>query len=159
MSFKLNAYVEPHYPIKKSVLNTAATSALNAAKVKSKVELSISVVGDRKIKSLNKKYRGIDAPTDVLAFSFTLDSSAGKGFVSQPSNYLFLGDIIISYPQLIDRASKEDMLVDEMAALLTTHGTLHLLGYDHEKTDDATKMESLEDEILTSLRPAPEIIK
>lgn len=159
MTYKINAYVEPHYPIKKPVLISAAQSTLETVNVKGKVELSISIIGDRKMRKLNREYRGIDSSTDVLAFSDALDSGKTKQFVAAPTKYLNLGDVIISYPQLLDRAVREEMLVDEMAMYLVIHGSLHLLGYDHEKNDEATKMESLEDKIFTSLRPAPEIIK
>ena len=159
MTYKINAYVEPHYPIKKPVLISAAQSSLDTNNVKGKVELSISIIGDRKMRKLNKEYRGIDATTDVLAFSDSLDGGKHEQFVTAPTKYLNLGDVIISYPQLLDRAVKEEMMVDEMAMYLVIHGTLHLLGYDHEKNEEATKMESLEDKIFTALRPTPEIIK
>lgn len=159
MGHKIYAYVEPHYPIKKSVLITTAQTSLETAKIRSRVEISISIVGDRKIKQLNKQFRGIDAPTDVLAFPYSLDTGRTKEFVSPPSKYLFLGDIIISYPQLIDRAADESVLVDEMASLLVTHGVLHLLGFDHEKPEETASMESIEDKVLSTLRPTPEIIK
>jgi probable rRNA maturation factor len=64
---------------------------------------------------------------------------------------LNLGDVIISYPQLIERAAKEDTMVDDMAKMLVVHGVLHLLGYDHEKQTDAAAMEALEDQVLSSL--------
>ena len=61
----------------------------------------------------------------------------------------------------MDRAAKENMLVDDMANLLVVHGVLHLLGYDNEKAQEAQAMEKLEDQILTELKPqeVPEIIK
>ena len=99
MNYKVNAYVEPHYPLKKTLLISTATAALNAANVKGKVELSISIIGDRKMRKLNKEYKGVDAPTDVLAFSYSLDSDQ-KGFSVPDAKYLNLGDVAISYPQL-----------------------------------------------------------
>jgi probable rRNA maturation factor len=88
----------------------------------------------------------------VLSFSYALETGKPREFVSPPSKFLNLGDVIISYPQLIDRAAKENTMVDDMANLLVTHGLLHLLGYDHEKLADAGEMESLEDQILSSLQ-------
>ena len=69
MSYKVSAYVEPHYPIKKSVLINAAAAVLDSEKVKGKVTFAISVIGDRKMRQLNKKYRNLDKTTDVLSFS------------------------------------------------------------------------------------------
>ena len=158
MNYKVNAYVEPHYPLKRTLLISIATTTLNTVNVKGKIELSISVIGDRKMRKLNKEYKGVDAPTDVLAFSYSLDSDQ-KEFSVPGAKYLNLGDVAISYPQLLDRAAKEEMLVDEMAMVLVIHGVLHLLGFDHEKVDEAEKMEALEDKILSTLRPAPEIFK
>ena len=152
MAYKVDAYVEPHYPLKKAHLVSAAESALSIANVKGKIELAVSIIGDRKMRQLNKEYRGIDAPTDVLAFSYTLDTGKPREFITPPSKYLNLGDVIISYPQLIDRAAREETMVDEMASLLVVHGVLHLLGYGHEKPQEAAAMEALEDKALSLLK-------
>jgi probable rRNA maturation factor len=151
MGYKVSAYVEPHYPIKKSVLISAAAAVLDSEKVKGKVTFAISVIGDRKMRELNKKYRNLDKTTDVLSFPYSLDTVRSKAFVTPPSTYLNLGDILISYPQLIDRAAKENIMVDDMAAILVVHGVLHLLGYDHEKPQDAVEMEKLEDTIFSTI--------
>lgn len=158
MNYKVNTYVEPHYPIQKSLLVSTATTVLNIANVKGKVELSVSIVGDRKMRKLNKQFRGIDTTTDVLAFPYSFEGEQ-TGFTPPSSKFLNLGDVVISYPQLLSRAAEENTLVDEMAMYLVSHGVLHLLGYDHEKMDEAEKMGDLEDKIIASLRPAPEIIK
>ncbi|OGY26579.1 MAG: rRNA maturation RNase YbeY [Candidatus Woykebacteria bacterium RBG_19FT_COMBO_43_10] len=152
MVYRVSAYVEPHYPIKKSLLTSAAQSALKAANVRAKVELAVSVIGDRKMRNLNREYRGIDEPTDVLAFSYSLQTGKPHEFVTPPSPYLNLGDVIISYPQLINRAVDEETMVDEMAQLLVVHGVFHLLGYDHDKPQEATEMEFLEDKALESIQ-------
>ncbi|OGY23176.1 MAG: rRNA maturation RNase YbeY [Candidatus Woykebacteria bacterium RBG_13_40_15] len=149
MNYKVVAYVEPHYPIKKSVLVVAAEATLSAENVKGKVSLVISVIGDRKMRELNKKYLNLDKPTDVLSFAYSLDTGKPKTFVTPPSSYLNLGDILISYPQLLDRAAKEDIMVDDMARILVIHGVLHLLGFDHENPHDAAEMERLEDTIFS----------
>ena len=130
--------------------------------VKGSVEVAISVIGDRKMRKMNRDFRGIDKPTDVLAFPYTLDNSRPADFITPPNQkYLNLGELLISYPQLLDRAAKESMLVDDMANLLVVHGVLHLLGLDHGKPEEAVEMEKKEDAILTSLKPqvVPEIIK
>jgi len=151
MSYKVAAYVEPHYPIKKSVLINAAAAVLDSEKVKGKVTFAISVIGDRKMRQLNKKYRNLDKTADVLSFPYSLDTGRSKTFVTPPSTYLNLGDILISYPELINKAAKENIMVDDMARILVIHGVLHLLGYDHEKPQDATAMEKLEDTIFSTV--------
>jgi len=160
--FKVNVYVEPHYPLSRMQLSKACIRALELSKVKGKVEVAISVIGDRKMRKMNREFRGIDAPTDVLAFPYTLDNSRPREFINPPNQkYLNFGEILISYPQLLARAVKENMLVDDMANLLVVHGVLHLLGHDHEKDEEAHAMEKLEDQILSALSPqkVPEIIK
>ncbi len=143
-------------------LSRACIKALEAMKVKGKVQVAISVVGDRKMKKMNRDFRKIDSTTDILAFPYTLENSRPKEFITPPTQkYLNLGELLISYPQLLSRAAKEDMLVDDMANLLVVHGVLHLLGHDHEKVEEAVEMEKLEDQILRQLKPQPvsEIIK
>jgi probable rRNA maturation factor len=153
MAFKINATIEPHYPLKRSQLTKAAKLTLEKMDVKGDVVVDISVIGDRKMRSLNREFRNIDKTTDVLSFSFELSSKNPEKFVNPPdSTSLNLGDVIISYPQLLERAAKENMLVDEMANLLVVHGIMHLLGYDHEIPVEALTMEKLEDQILEDLK-------
>ena len=148
--------------MKRAQLSRACIKALEMMMVKGNVEVAISVIGDRKMRKMNRDFRGIDKPTDVLAFPYTLDNSRPKDFITPPNQkYLNLGELLISYPQLLDRSAKESMLVDDMADLLVVHGVLHLLGLDHEKPEEATEMEKKEDTILSTLKPqvVPEIIK
>jgi rRNA maturation RNase YbeY len=153
MAFLINATVEPHYPLKRSQLKKAAIETLEIADVKGDVRVDIGIIGDRKMRELNREFRGIDKSTDVLSFSFEIANTKGKNFVNPPDpKYLNLGDVIISYPQLLERAAKENMLVDDMTNLLVAHGVLHLLGYDHEKPQDFLVMEKLEDQILEKLK-------
>ena len=150
MAYKLFVYIEPHYPLKKSLIARSADAAMKTVNVKGKVELAVSIVGDRKMRQLNRQYRNIDAPTDVLAFSYSLQTGKPKKFVTPPSKFLNIGDVIISYPQLIERAAKEETMVDDMASQLVIHGIFHLLGYDHEKPTEAASMEELEDKALSA---------
>ncbi len=151
VAFLINATVEPHYPIKRSQITKAARSTLTAIDPAGDVRVDISIIGDRKMKVLNRDFRGLDKTTDVLAFPFTGEKEGVGGFVNPPTEVLNLGDVIISYPQLLERAAKEDMLVDDMLNLLIVHGILHLFGYDHEKPQEAVVMEGLEDQILEQI--------
>lgn len=83
-------------------------------------EVSVLIVGGRKIKELNRQYRQIDESTDVLAFP--LEEPRG------PDGILRLGDIIISYPAAREEARKEEKLVDQKILELVEHGLAHLLG-------------------------------
>ena len=96
-------------------------------------EISILFCGDRKMRSLNREYRGIDRPTDVLAFPSGAPS-AGPG--------VFAGDVIVSVPYARRQARKRRENPARELDRLLVHGFIHLLGYDHE-TDEG-QMDALE---------------
>ena len=100
-------------------------------------EVSITLINNREIRKINKKYRGIDKPTNVLSFELGDD--------------LLLGDIFIALDTVIDEAAQAGISVQEHTAHMVVHGVLHLLGYDHIKDKDAKKMESKEIAILKKL--------
>lgn len=113
-----------------------------------KMELSISLVGEGRIKSLNKKYRGRNRVTDVLSFplqkKISIKSSTG-GIIS-------LGDMFICLPVAKKGATREVISLDYKLNFLAVHGFLHLLGYDHEQsTKEKEKMFTLQDRILKRL--------
>ena len=120
--------------------------------LKKKFSISILFTGDKKINQLNKKFRKINSPTNVLSFP------------SMPTNINtnnFLGDIVISSDTLIKEANNEKKIEEDHLIHLFIHGVLHLLGYDHETSYDAKIMETLEIKILKSLNinnPYKEII-
>ena len=100
-------------------------------------EVSITLVDDKYIKKINKKYRGINKPTNVLSFELGDD--------------VLLGDIFISLDTVMKEAQDENISVAEHTAHMVVHGILHLLGYDHIKNSDAEKMEKQEIMILKKL--------
>lgn len=97
-----------------------------------KYGVSINLIGERKIKALNKKYRGKNKATDVL--SFPLNSfEAGKGINNH--DIIDLGDIFICLPFAKKTAKHENSSLESKLAFLTVHGFLHLLGLDHERSE------------------------
>jgi probable rRNA maturation factor len=90
------------------------------------------------MQALNLKWRGKDAPTNVLSFP----SGEEQGH---------LGDVVLAYETVEGEAEQQNIAIADHAAHLVVHGMLHLLGYDHEQEDDAVKMETLETEILATL--------
>ncbi len=115
------------------------------------IELSLSLVGPTKMRTLNKKYRHKDEPTDVLSFPLqNLDnpSSAKTGI----GDILSLGDIFISLEVARQKATEAQRTLDAELKFLAVHGFLHLLGYDHERSaEDETTMFDLQDHILDKL--------
>ncbi|ADQ15096.1 rRNA maturation RNase YbeY [Halanaerobium hydrogeniformans] len=99
-------------------------------------EVSVAFVSNEEIKKLNKKYRNIDAATDVL--SFPIDDEV-------------LGDIIISSERAVSQAEEYGHSLKRELAYLTVHGILHLFGYDHHGQEEKNKMRQKEERILTEL--------
>jgi len=104
--------------------------------------LSIHVVGNRRSRSLNARYRFKDRPTNVLSF-------AGAG--SAPDGRIFLGELVICAPIVAREARAQNKTLEAHWAHLTIHGVLHLLGFDHERSVEAVKMASREIQILDRL--------
>ena len=108
-------------------------------------ELSILFVSDKKIQKLNKEYRGIDRPTDVLSFS--MEEGEGGGV-----NPWLLGDVIISLETAVRQAEEKGHSLEKEVLILLVHGILHLLGYDHENSPEyAEVMEKKENDILKDI--------
>ncbi|MDQ3099418.1 MAG: rRNA maturation RNase YbeY [bacterium] len=123
---------DPRYPINKERIREQVEKTLVEMRVVGDVEVSITVVGDRKMKELNSKFRQIDDTTDVLSFPLEESDSNESGFLNFPTNVLYLGDIVLSYPQAIVNASTYNRLVDDEINTLVEHSILHLLGIHHE---------------------------
>lgn len=110
----------------------------------SDAEVSVVFVGERAMSRLNRDYRGIAAPTDVL--SFPLDGDWPR---IGPS---LLGDIVVCVPRAVSQAKESGRKFPAEVRLLLVHGLLHLLGYDHETCPaDARRMKAREQEILRAL--------
>src|ERR1700761_6708224 len=110
-------------------------------------ELAVMLTDDAGIRTLNSNWRGIDKPTNVLSFP-ALPPTGGGGPQDAPR---MLGDIAIAYQTTRAEADDEQKPFDHHLSHLAIHGFLHLIGYDHEKDDEADAMEALEQEILAQL--------
>lgn len=119
---------------------------LNRENVPDNVEVSITFVGSSEIHDLNRSYRGIDRPTDVLSFECDGEIAEVGG------NIAILGDIVICPEVLAKQAPEYGNSEREELELLLCHGCLHLLGYDHIEDDEAEIMQAREHEILSAWR-------
>ncbi|MCF8495271.1 MAG: rRNA maturation RNase YbeY [Alphaproteobacteria bacterium] len=99
--------------------------------------ISIVLADDALVRSLNKQYRHKDKPTNVLSFP----QDDGES----------LGDVILAYETVAREAGEQEKSFHDHALHLAVHGTLHLLGFDHQTEEDAGAMESLEIKILAKL--------
>lgn len=112
--------------------------------------LSIEIVGDDRMRRLNRTFRHRDKTTDVLAFA----TREGPG---PPST--LLGDVVISLPQAIRQARGHQRGVDHELAVLLIHGILHLCGYDHERSKpEARRMARRERAVLHRIGPVPRLL-
>jgi len=132
-------------------LNKIAEETLEVAKFKKPVEISLVITGEKRIRSLNKKYRKINKITDVLSFGLAdgLHSSAETMEPTVISNkIIYLGEIFICYPQAVKQAKQKKHSVKKELTILLIHGILHLLGYDHKGDYKDSEMKVLEEKIL-----------
>ncbi|MDE0317996.1 MAG: rRNA maturation RNase YbeY [Candidatus Poribacteria bacterium] len=109
-------------------------------------EVSILLTDDLHMTELNLEYRGIDAPTDVLAFAMR------EGEDSEMMLSTILGDVVISLETAERHATTEKHSLEEEVAFLTVHGMLHLLGYDHQTQEEAAAMFNKQETILKHLK-------
>lgn len=107
--------------------------------------LSATVADDDYIQTLNRDYRGIDRPTDVLSFPM----EEGDDIAAVPDG--FLGDIVLSLPRAKAQAEEYGHSLLREISFLTVHGTLHLLGYDHMNEAEAALMFAKQEDILNKM--------
>lgn len=111
-------------------------------------EVSVSFVSDEEIHELNRDYRGVDRPTDVLSFAL----NEGEDFPELgEEGEALLGDIIISVPTAIRQANEYNHTFKREVGFLLVHGFLHLNGYDHEDEETEKEMFDLQEQVLTSI--------
>lgn len=130
-----------------AVMTCCARATLCHQKVDGPVELTIAVIGDQAMRGLNRTYRGVDAPTDVLAFG----DAAGEGFVAPPGAPRYLGDVVVSFPTAEAQAKMAGHPLEAELQLLTVHGVLHLLGHDHADPAQKSRMWKAQESILGAL--------
>ncbi len=120
-----------HYPVNRKLIIKEVKDLLHS-RLKGDCEVSILIGGNRQMKYLNKTYRNIDDTTDVLSFPQNDPSQPTKPFTPPPDGVLYLGDIVISYPEAVKEAAKDDMMVDDKINQLVLHGLDHLMGIHHD---------------------------
>jgi probable rRNA maturation factor len=127
------------------LLVQAASLTLTQTATTPEVELTIVLDSNDHIQSLNNQFRQIDAPTDVLSFP------SGDGIEDPDSSLIYLGDIVISVPTAQNQAARAGHSLIAELQLLTIHGVLHLIGYDHVDEDQKTAMWQIQADILAAI--------
>jgi len=112
-------------------MRTAAEKALSLLGYEG-AELSVLITGDRRMRTLNRLYRGMDRTTDVLSFS--VSESGGIAIkAGEDGPPVVLGDVVISAPKAAAQAAEANHSIEREMVLLLIHGILHIAGYDHEQ--------------------------
>jgi len=139
-------------------LKSIPEQVLIAHGAETNVELGLVITSQERVQQLNRSYRGIDEPTDVLAFAMFPESPATEKtaadsppFVTPPDGMLHLGEVIISYPQSMIQAEEHGHSTQKEIILLIIHGILHLLGYDHVTPELEYNMRDKEAELWSRI--------
>lgn len=138
---------------------TVINAALDYEQCPYEAEISLTLVDNNSIQNINREYRQIDSPTDVLSFPMVEYDSPGEfDFLEErddcfnpESGELMLGDIIISLDKVESQAEEYGHSVMREYAFLIAHSMFHLMGYDHIDDEDAKIMETRQEEILRGL--------
>lgn len=109
--------------------------------------VSVIFVGPRQIHTINREYRGVDRPTDVISFALQDEKDAYETCGEERE----LGDIFINVQAVREQAAAYGHSLRREVCFLFTHGLLHLLGYDHIKAQEEARMFALQDEILDAI--------
>lgn len=120
-------------------------------------EVDITIVDDEEIHMLNRYYRNVDRPTDVLSFALDEESEEEPEVLGGPEEHL-LGDIIISAETAARQAEEFGHGLEREIVYLAVHGLLHLLGYDHMTDEDKVVMRAKEEEALREIRLSEEFL-
>ena len=145
MTFTIDIQNDSNYVIDSARLQSAAQQVLTQHDVDPDTTLSVVFVDNAYIQNVNRQFRGFDSPTDVLSFP------ADEPPVEIDGEPPYLGDLIIAYPYASEQAAREDHALNDSLSLLVVHGTLHLLGYDHDTPDNRAEMWAAQDAALTAL--------
>lgn len=132
------------------LVRRCCNSVLRCEKFKGSAEVSITFVDNLYIQSLNKQYRNIDAPTDVLSFSMAKED--GTYDINPANGAQILGDVVISMEKVVEQSTRYGHSMGRELAYLVAHGMFHILGYDHVDGGlQKRKMREKEEVVIASL--------
>jgi len=144
----------------KSLLQRVVNGACDMVGCPYEIEVSIVVTQNNSIQEMNREYRGIDAPTDVLSFPMVtypdpgdfsqIDKGSAADF-NPETGELLLGDIMLNYDRVISQAEEYGHSIQRELAFLTAHSMLHLFGYDHIEEAERLVMEEKQETLMEKL--------
>jgi len=140
------------FDVQAEALRQAASVTLETLRPGQALGLTIVLSSDDEVCALNRRFRRVNAPTDVL--SFPADEPP---FAAAPEPR-YLGDIVIAFPYAAAQAEREGFSLGDNLMLLVVHGTLHLLGFDHDTTENRQSMWAVQEQILRRLNISPALV-
>ena len=161
MTFYVESETDKTLPFEaEEVAGKVIVEALDLENCPYEVSVNVLLTDDQGIHAMNKQYRGIDRPTDVLSFpnvdyenpaDFTGIEDTIEDYFDPENGELCLGDIVISVEKVYEQSEEYGHSLMREYAFLIAHSMLHLLGYDHMAPEEATVMEQKQEEILNRL--------
>jgi probable rRNA maturation factor len=148
-SYEIYINNETDYEVTDAFVNAAAWYALEMAQAAPPAAMSVVLTSSERVHNLNREYAQNDYATDVLSFP-----SEGDPYDTEPGEPPYLGDIIIAVPVAEEQASTAGHSLIAEIQLLTIHGTLHLMGYDHDTPENQATMWALQSAAMDALRAA-----
>ncbi len=137
-------------------IEQAVTWVLSRRGVQPGMALTLVIADDEAVRQLNAQYRGVDAPTDILSFpAEPLPESIRQEM--REDEALYLGDLIVAYPYTLGHAEEAGHTMIDELALLAIHGTLHLLGFDHDNARHQEVMWAAQAEALAAMGVAMDV--
>ncbi|MBU1033735.1 rRNA maturation RNase YbeY [Patescibacteria group bacterium] len=127
---KVNLFVGSRYPVNRHKIKETVEKVLTEHNISS-AQVDVSIVGARKITTLNEKYLKHQGPTDVLSFP-QHDKGQLEDVPMPEGEVVHLGDIVISFPEAVRMAKRFGKMVDQQICFYLEHALLHLLGYHHD---------------------------
>jgi probable rRNA maturation factor len=153
MMYDIDVQVDEEFghEVDESMIQRVAAEVLQRVGVAS-ASFALVITDDDAVQELNRTYRGVDAPTDVLSFA-SHDAPIGDDLPPELAALLdcSLGDVIISLPYATRQAARFGVSTSGEICLLVAHGVLHLLGYDHHTPEDEAAMWAIQEEVLAGL--------
>lgn len=127
-------HTDSRYPVNRKLIRQAVLDTLSKNKMGDiDAEVSIAVIGQRKMKHIRQKYLGDEKVCEVLSFPLEDEGARGsRGFINFPDGILRLGDIVLCWPKVLLAASEDELMVDSELVFLVNYGVLHLIGKHHE---------------------------
>ena len=141
-----NSY-DKDYDKYENIYENLMSKTFKKLNIKQEFEVDVNLVNNEEIHDINREYRKVDRPTDVISFAF-LDDVDGEIKIKSDIPKI-LGEIFISVDKAIEQAENYGHSLLREMSFLFVHGLLHLLGYDHMKKEDEVIMFKLQEEILT----------